>query len=254
MATFLDRYRRGEYKQVWDSLLSLGGKVRTKALMADARAVAQETMRRAKANLDRLVPRLRQIGYEFAYQADESERVGSWWGDSFPVYEPPLQDAPTRLDELEEQLGPMPLSLRAWYEVVGTVNLIGSHADWPPIEVVDPLVVCPLADMLQSIRDEYRDWQEQVADHLDEDVMPFRWDIAPDDLHKADISGGPPYGIEYPSVSADARLWFEWHETTFMDYLRICFCWGGFPGMERVAEAERPSEHLDFLTAGLLPL
>jgi hypothetical protein len=253
MGSFLDRYCRGERQQVWDELVHLGKQVRTEALIAEARAVAQETMRRAKENVIRLVARLDDIGYEFAYQHDLSQRIGCWWGDSFPVYDPPFPDVAGRLDELEQTIGPMPLSLRAWYEVAGTVNLIGRHDDWPDIEVVDPLVVCPLSDMLASIEDQYRDWQEWQGDDV-EDADPFRWDIAPDDLHKANISGGPPYGVEYPSADADTRLCYEWHNTTFVKYLRTCFRWGGFPGFERVPESERPSDHLALLTEGLLPL
>jgi hypothetical protein len=155
------------------------------------------------------------------------------------------------LDDLERRIGPMPLSLRAWYETVGTVNLIGSHEDWLEIETVDPLVVCPLADMLRCIDDEYEDWREELKD-LGDEAEPFTFDFAPDDLHKANISGGPPYGVEYPSTLADAPVHFERHHTTFVDYLRVALQWGGFPGFDRVKPSTRLSEHISYLTADLV--
>ena len=61
----------------------------------------------------------------------------------------------------------------------------------------------------------------------------FRIPIAPDDLHKENVSGGMWYHIEVPNDRDDPLLLAEWHETTFVEYLRICCRWGGFPGLER---------------------
>jgi hypothetical protein len=54
--------------------------------------------------------------------------------------------------------------------------------------------------------------------------------IAPDNYHKNNVSGGPPYSIIVPNKAIDAKLENEWHTTTFVNYLRICFRHGGFPG------------------------
>jgi hypothetical protein len=67
MSSFLERYERGEHEQVWDDLLALGAAVREEPLHADARAVARETMRRARANVLLLIARLGRIGYLFGY-------------------------------------------------------------------------------------------------------------------------------------------------------------------------------------------
>lgn len=56
--TYLERYVSGEYEQVWDELVTLGAAVRQDPVYTDALAVARETMRRARANIDRLIPRL----------------------------------------------------------------------------------------------------------------------------------------------------------------------------------------------------
>ena len=60
------------------------------------------------------------------------------------------------------------------------------------------------------------------------------------------------YSIALPNAGADAALQGEKHNTTFVNYLRLAFRWGGFPGWEQ--EARRPERELKFLTEGLLPI
>lgn len=67
MGAYLERYLRGECEAVWDELVALGAGVREEPLHSDALAVARETMRRARANIETLIPRLRELGYEFGY-------------------------------------------------------------------------------------------------------------------------------------------------------------------------------------------
>jgi hypothetical protein len=59
------------------------------------------------------------------------------------------------------------------------------------------------------------------------------------------------YEIEVPCACADTTLLYERHETTFVNYLRICLRWAGFPGWERLPV--RPERDLATLTVGLLP-
>lgn len=73
--------------------------------------------------------------------------------------------------------------------------------------------------------------------------------IAPDDLHKADTSGGDPYEMAIPDLRADGELLNERHDLFFVDYLRLCFRFGGFPGYD--GRAEVPAE-LGTLSAGLI--
>jgi hypothetical protein len=67
MATYLDRYPHGDHEQVWAELVALGPTVREEPLYSDAWAVARETMRRARLNMESLIPRLRAAGYDFGY-------------------------------------------------------------------------------------------------------------------------------------------------------------------------------------------
>ena len=255
MSTFLLRYIDGEYDRVWAELVALGPAVREEPLASDAYAVARETMRRAGGNVDRIIRRLRDIGYRFEH-APVSE-----WVPNLAVHVPPAPDAGERIAHLEATAGMLPLSLRAWYEEVGSVSLMGRHPDWDPHAYPDPLVV----EGLEGWEFEYECWQD-AQEQDPEYPYPFPLPIAPDALHKQNVSGGEPYGIDLPCAGADASLLFLWQEeTTFVEYLRICFQWGGFPGWastqgERGLPPEwtpylvRPREHLAYLSADLLPI
>lgn len=56
---------------------------------------------------------------------------------------------------------------------------------------------------------------------------------------------------QLPCKAFDAPLLLEKHHTTFINYLRLCIRWGGFPGLE-VDNRLSPGE-LEYLTKDLLP-
>jgi hypothetical protein len=58
MSTYLDRYHSGECQQVWSELIASGAAIRDEPLPTDAVAVARETMRRARLNIETLIGRL----------------------------------------------------------------------------------------------------------------------------------------------------------------------------------------------------
>lgn len=181
----------------------------------DAVDVGRETMGRVRQNVERLVERLRDIGYQFA--APDA------------VFTPPAADIGAQLDDLEGTIGALPLALRCWYEQVGQVNLNGHHPEWD-YDYPDPLVV---EAPIEYVLSEYELW---VADRGTEwERAGFEIDLAPDYLHKANVSGGAPYEMAVPDRGVDGLLLGECHDTTFVNYLRICFRWGGFPGWDRGA-------------------
>ena len=213
---WLDRYIQGDHVQVWTEMTSLSGRVRDdESTLADATAVVAETMRRARANVVTLVAELQTGGYRFQ---DAEGR---------PPFEPSAPDIVRQLDDLERRIGPMPMALRSWYELVGRVNLVGSFPDWD-YDYTDALVVDAPVDYVLS---EYDAWEHDRGTEWDRGV--FAIDVAPDWLHKANVSGGGPYAIEVPNQGVDALLLAEPHMTTFVNYLRIAFQWGGFPGWAR---------------------
>ena len=233
MGEFLRRYRSGECEQVWAELVALGEAVRSPTLLPDARGVARETMERARSNIDTLVRRLRDLQYTFVADAAVVE---------------PAPDVPQAIAALEGRVGPIPLSLCAWWEVGGSADLRGTHPAWPDPRTwryPDPLVLLPIEEALVDLND----YVYSEFNHAPPPGAQYPLTIAPDDAHKADVSGGEPYSIMVPAATADALLREEWHETTLVNYLRICFRWGGFPGFARYPE--RPTELLSFLAHGL---
>jgi len=242
MATLLERYVEGEYRLVWAELLSYGAKVRQEPLCSEAHAVARETMSRVAHNVLMLVPRLQVIGYRFAH----------------PDYAfvPPEADIAIRLDTLERLTGPLPLALRAFCGVVGSVNFTGKHPDWPDEDDFDTARDALVIEPLVNVFDNYVYWQWAGSEGMNEgeEATHFPLPISPDEFAKAEISTGSSYEILVPNPAADAGLTNEWHDTTFLNYLRIAFRWGGFPGFERFPEHLRPNEAIAFLTDGLLPI
>jgi hypothetical protein len=315
MPSYLERYQQGQCEQVWAELAALGGQIRQQPLYTEALAVARETMSRARTNIELLVPRLTALGYRFAHPdrvfvaADEETR---------------------RLTaDVERRAGPLPLSLRVWFEEVGEVNFMGSHpklssclperpggrqiavsflslfskhggaaaengdplrrsvdlsqgllneviegmrtgaprspnveagvrasreflaqfqrpaASAEPELYSDPLVVEPyFGDLEDELDDE--------ADNGADDSGPYDVIIAPDPVHKTNQSGGSPYCISFPDPAIDARLEGEEDYGTFIEYLRACFRWGGFPGLRSFPNP--PRDELAYLTQGLAPL
>jgi hypothetical protein len=74
--------------------------------------------------------------------------------------------------------------------------------------------------------------------------------LAPDKYHKYGYSGAGSYNIAVPCKAIDAPFLDEPHNTTFVNYLRICLKWGGFPGLEY--ENRLTQEEFAFLTKDIV--
>ena len=231
-----DRYKAGAHREVWQELVSLGADVRQAPYAADALAVAHETMRRVHANVRTLVDRLAAMHYTFD--------VPDWRRDMGHGHTPPPADIERRIANFEREHAVLPLSLRAFFEIVGEVHLLGSHPTLAPASgsiAPDPLVVYAL--------DECAAMRSKEGEEDEEDEESLALTLAPDDLHKANISGGDPYEMAIPDLRADGELLNERHQLFFVEYLRLCFRFGGFPGYDGAAEV--PQE-ISALTDGLL--
>jgi hypothetical protein len=146
------------------------------------------------------------------------------------------------------------MTLLSWVRLVGDVWLVGTHPQWTGSASADPLVIeaegsrYPGEPISGYLEDEHEQWQEQAAQ--DPGAGLFVLPLAPDRLHKDNVSGGPPYGIILPDSSADGLFAAE---TTmpFVSYLNLVFSNGGFPA--RTA----PDNHWQLkqaLARDLLPL
>jgi hypothetical protein len=113
-STLLPRYLAGEHSEVWRDLNALGEAILRPQFRSPARAVAHETMRRVRSNLVTIITRLSAMHYRFRT-------------------EPLRRCTPAEKKQLSKMN--LPLSLRAWYQEVGIVDLTGYHRHLCPPEV-----------------------------------------------------------------------------------------------------------------------
>jgi hypothetical protein len=230
-----DRYAAGQHRDAWSELMKLGPDVRQDPHAADALAVAYETMRRVAENVTILAERLAALGYDFT---SPGSRVPA--SRRHAPRMPPGAKVTRQIRRLEKLAGTIPLSIRAFYEVVGTVDFNGVHVSLAPVDgstAPDPLIVYGPDDVLDDLESQ------------DEEEPPPEIMIAPDDLHKANVSGGASYAMSVPDACVDGVVLNERHNLLFVDYLRLCFAWGAFPGYEGQDRGVPPE--IEGLRAGL---
>jgi hypothetical protein len=238
----LARYKSGDFVAVWREIGSHANLAGDH--LAEARDVADETMKRVARNADLVAERLAVAGWRALY------------GDLRSRPEPADTAIIERIEVFTE--APLPLSLRAFWGVVGGIDWVWNYRlenQLPdlgvdlPIDEMDPLCI----DAAKSVGDLLGEWEEQKQQPDPDSSQLFNLDLAPDYLHKANISGGAPYGIYLPCFQADPLFADERHSLTFTDYLRLCFRWAGFPGLEDHAERPDVQRFVATFGAGLEP-
>jgi hypothetical protein len=233
---FYDRYHAGDRIGVWNDLRALAERVRSEEHAADALAVAYNTMDRANHNVKILFERLVRMRFEFAEDC---------------LTEPAAKSR-KECRKIERKLGALPLSLRAWWDVVGAVNFTGDHdllswsAGLPNLALgtllTDPLVIYPPEVTLAEI-EMFEGGEEAEPACI----------LAPDRYHKHGYSGGDSYAIALPCPAADGMVRDEPNNLHLVDYLRLCFRYGGFPGFQD-EESKIPGREMAVLTEGLLEI
>jgi hypothetical protein len=248
-SNWIDRYRAGQREQVWRELRQLGDAVRQPGVREEAQAVCDEMARRARQNVEVLIERLRSQGYAFHSNDDAQTPV--------EPYDPPTAGTPAHVEWLAEQFGPLPATLLAWARIVGDVWLVGTHPQWPDSSGADPLVV-QVGASDNSIREFYEEEHEAwlQSSRQDPRAGPFVLPVSPDELHKANVSGGDPYGIIVPDAHADG-VFRARADMPFVSYLNAVFTGGGFFDSHSTyarygSDAERQVR--DSLARDLLPL
>lgn len=166
------------------------------------------------------------------------------------------------LETLERAIGPMPLSVHAWYGEIGAVNFYGYFAPWdelirstssfppPRFGAFTPSALMQYCDPLQV-----RPLNESALQRLKAALQVSKtgrvaFEFA-DDCYGKDYASGSPsqYLFWFPDASADAN---DAYGMTFVEYLRFSLLqWAGFPQM--VEWLVKPEKDLLLLTQGLLP-
>ena len=227
---YLERYLRGEYEKVWFEIRHLSQSTLTTDRATDIESVAVATMQRVATNIDILVDHLVQIGWHFA--TPQSIRIL-----------PTDQDV-VGIEQIENVIGPLPIALKACLLFVGGVHLAGSFPgnERPTYlfgETLEQNAI--LADPLSLptgywLDYSYQEWRE---DH--NGVVPFHFEFAPDEYHKANYSGGS-HMIQLPKMVIDPVIEGVHNrpQITLVEYLRTSIRWCGFPGYEFEPSEEIP--------------
>lgn len=224
MATLYQDYTNGRHQEVWSTIHTLGEEAFETKYIDDIKAVVKETMLRVSYNLDLIYHRLQNYNFQF----ENAVRM------------PPDEETEIRLDTLQSIIhqkgGHLPLSLIEFYRTVGSVNFVWKWESTPPHwyipGIIDPLVMEDLSiilDLSQNI-----DWFDFNNPCQTYPEKRFALDLCPDAYHKDNISGAGTYGIEISKKPCTDTLFLDReHEYCiyFVDYLRLCFQFGGFPGL-----------------------
>jgi len=189
-------------------------------------------------HIAKIAQRLPALGYQF-------QRPSA----VFPGPEPGTEGAIARI---EQEFGTLPLALKTFWRLVGSVDFTAHHRRSQPVEYPwhasdypDSLVVYPPSAAVAELDEFLGDREERMRCDF-----PYVVPIAPDDVHKDNFSGGMWYNVSVPAVADDPPLNDEWHQTTFVSYLELAVRWGGFPGLERCPEHGWPLRELVGSAAG----
>ncbi|WP_412555079.1 hypothetical protein [Shimia sp. MIT1388] len=243
--SLVKRYQEGEHEQVWRELDFALLPIKEQFELGFGAHPSQEethevitlTFERVARNVDRLVTRLRDIGYQFACEAEAKS--------PHPPRRPALAAAKLaransleRFDDLEVTgSGPFPIALSLFAELVGSVDLrqhvtddqldepsdpiLKTLGDWDPLEVD--------FDFLQ-----YEIGEEEAELHpLPEGGLALQPAFAGSFEHKANISGAWNPNLRLPSYRVDPMVFAEGIALPFTTYLRKTFARGGFFGTPR---------------------
>ncbi|MDS4028673.1 MAG: hypothetical protein RKO66_01165 [Candidatus Contendobacter sp.] len=209
----------------WAVMAAQDYRIEDPSVWSEALSFSRQMMRRAGSELEQIIDRLVRDGYRFA--ATETVLVR------------PESNVEEWVKHYRQKGVYIPVVLEAWLMEVGSVNLIGSHPDWsrPGYIFEDGGMVDPLRTdaFVCEVNSSYVDYLYDEWESLDDiKKPPFRIDISPDYLHKANISGGPPYQIDTRRSAVDALVLNERHCTSFVGLLRLALRWNGFPGFEEI--------------------
>ena len=225
--TLYDRYISGQTEQVYQHMLALGKEAFSSDNQSDIDQVLTELFSRVAYNLNIIYSELNSINYlfktEFKYNFER------------PLHKP-LPETRVLLDRLDKAVKPygfVPLSLKYFYNLVGGVNFAWDYDTnedfmW---QLADPIQIASLDAIVDTVTGKY--WHEEMRQIVDEGELPCL-ELSADDLHKDNVSGGPPYSLEITTdPSVDGLFLNEPNNTTFINYFRICIDNCGFPSIRR---------------------
>lgn len=239
LPTPLQQYEAGDCAAVWRGIHN-GGRTDPEEAMQVARA----TMRRVRRNAERLAGRLAALGWHALFGA---------------LVSPPTPQPFKGQAGAEAITGaPLPLALVAFWEEVGGIDFIWNYERPEPCpDLFGGLSIFDLDPLCIDNNTRLPYLVEMWRDHIDQGFDPYEGrralELARDDYHKANISGGDAYGLLLPDPAIDPA--FVWGRVSLplTTYLRLAFRWGGFPGLAFQPQSDVIDARVAELTAGLEP-
>ncbi len=236
-STLIDRYQNNDCEAVWNEIVQLGPAVQHEPLRSDVLAVIHETIDRAIGNLKLIHQRLVAMGYEFADPGNALRFCST----------PPT----AAIEEIERQLGSLPMLIRHWFERIERVDFRQSERQWrsgqsKPPEAPDiyglggwDVIFHSPVEAMEEMRQAKKDYEDDYQ-HLFNLLKTENPDLDDAMIH-AEIQwqdylpiGGcatnnEPKGFAMPSDAADGVFYDDGHAVYFHEELRDIFYWGGFP-------------------------
>jgi len=234
--TLYERYINGEYKEVYQEIYALGEDAFLPDKLPDIEKVLTETFQRVAHNLAIVYTELKNINYLFPTKFD--------YNSLRPLTKPlpNTEELLAKLSETVQPYGYVPLSLKMFYSIVGACNFgwdynTNEEYIW---QYADPIQINSLDDLVSEVTDEgLNEWQ----DYYEEDGF-ISLQLSADYFLKDNTSGGPAYALQITDKqSVDAPFLNEEHNTTFINYLRICFDNCGF---SRIKNPENRNDYQGF--------
>jgi hypothetical protein len=221
---FLENYLAGNEKEVWEAIERLKVSDLSKTQYDDIYAVCKETMRRVKVNTESIINALKKMGYDFSLFPD-GEKHGFEAG--LTKADPKHME---KISHLEKIAGTLPLTIKTFWETMGSICFIGFLKNWP--EYSDQFFVASIDDNIETI-EEWRSFRQECDDHADD---PYILYISPNEDQKDNYDGEDYYSIELPCHTVDGSVNNAPSVVTFVDYLREAFECKGFPGLEKLPD------------------
>ena len=199
--TFYDRYINGQTEKVYQEIYALGQDALLPVYLTDIEKVLTETFQRVSYNLEIIYNELKEINYLFKINPENNFEK--------PLHKPlPNTEFLIQLlDNAVKPFGYVPLSMKFFYKIVGGVNFVWDYETnedfmW---EMADPIQIAGLDAVVETVSDEY--WAEDIQQYVDDENFGNAFlDLAADDLHKDNVSGGQAYAIQLtkePSIDSN---------------------------------------------------
>ena len=199
---------------------------------------------RIAVNFKTIYEKLTQNGYNFTDFKDGKPLNNKL--NNLPIKEATLVNSKKNIEILENLLirfGKLPLIFLEIYKNIEYVDFNGYFYTWPDYKfLLDPVTL----DSLEAI---IKMHSEDVFDGNDNNYCVM---FSPDVYFKEDVSGDFGYAISLSEeVVIDNKVLFYQNiddkPIYFMDYLRLCFKWAGFPSFEWALPGDIPDHILKLL-------